>query len=68
MGLRDRGSVMGMLASALLDLPTGATVACMFGLLLLLWYSATYLRRARGGVGAPGAHSVESAFTDKGAA
>ena len=24
-------------ASALLDLPTGATVACVFGLLLLLW-------------------------------
>ncbi len=61
-------SVMGMLASALLDLPTGATVACMFGLLLLLWYSATYLRRAGGGVGVPSSHSIEPAFTDKGAA
>ena len=30
-------SLLGILASALLDLPTGATVACVFGLLLLLW-------------------------------
>ncbi len=30
-------SVLGLLASAWLDLPTGATVACGFGLALLLW-------------------------------
>jgi zinc/manganese transport system permease protein len=30
-------SLFGILASALLDLPTGATVACVFGLLLVLW-------------------------------
>jgi ABC-type Mn2+/Zn2+ transport system permease subunit len=30
-------SLLGILASALLDLPTGATVACVFGLLLVLW-------------------------------
>ena len=30
-------SVLGMLASAFLDLPTGATVACTFGLGILLW-------------------------------
>jgi zinc/manganese transport system permease protein len=62
-------SVLGILASALLDLPTGATVACMFGLLWLLWYCATYLRRAKGGVGAsPSSHSIGPAFPDKGAA
>jgi ABC-type Mn2+/Zn2+ transport system permease subunit len=31
-------SVGGMVASALFDLPTGATVACMFGLLLAAWF------------------------------
>lgn len=31
-------SVIGMLASAVLDLPTGATVVCAFGLTLLLWW------------------------------
>ncbi len=30
-------SLLGVLASALLDLPTGATVASMFGVTLLLW-------------------------------
>jgi zinc/manganese transport system permease protein len=38
-------SLIGMVASALLDLPTGATVACMFGLGLLLWSG---VMRARG--------------------
>jgi zinc/manganese transport system permease protein len=36
-------SVIGMLASALLDLPTGATVACTFGLTLLAWTGVTRL-------------------------
>jgi zinc/manganese transport system permease protein len=40
-------SVVGMLASALLDLPTGATVACMFGLLLLLWYAVIRVLQCR---------------------
>jgi len=31
-------SVIGMIASAVFDLPTGATVACAFGLTLLLWW------------------------------
>jgi zinc/manganese transport system permease protein len=31
-------SVIGIVASALLDLPTGATVACTFGLMLLGWW------------------------------
>ena len=31
LGVRDMVSVVGMVASALLDLPTGATVACVFG-------------------------------------
>jgi zinc/manganese transport system permease protein len=60
-------SVLGMLASALLDLPTGATVACMFGLLLLLWSGALRPRRLGRVAAAPSLHSVESALTDKGA-
>lgn len=41
-------SLLGMLASALLDLPTGATVACMFGVTILLWSGlATRLRGRR---------------------
>ena len=39
-------SLLGILASALLDLPTGATVACVFGLTLLVWSAlARSLRR-----------------------
>jgi zinc/manganese transport system permease protein len=37
-------SLVGMLASATLDLPTGATVACVFGLALLLWAAVTQVR------------------------
>jgi zinc/manganese transport system permease protein len=36
-------SVIGILASALLDLPTGATVACAFGLALPVWSGAIRL-------------------------
>jgi zinc/manganese transport system permease protein len=32
-------SVLGMVASAVFDLPTGATVACVFGLALLIWWA-----------------------------
>jgi zinc/manganese transport system permease protein len=32
-------SVVGMLASALLDLPTGAAIACAFGVTLLVWWA-----------------------------
>jgi zinc/manganese transport system permease protein len=39
-------SVLGMLASALLDLPTGATVVCAFGVTLILWWA---WRRVRAG-------------------
>jgi ABC-type Mn2+/Zn2+ transport system permease subunit len=39
-------SLLGVLASALLDLPTGATVACMFGVTLLLWSGLARLWRA----------------------
>jgi ABC-type Mn2+/Zn2+ transport system permease subunit len=38
-------SLLGMLGSAVLDLPTGATVACVFGLALLAWWP---LARVRG--------------------
>jgi zinc/manganese transport system permease protein len=40
-------SLIGMLASAWLDLPTGATVACAFGLTLLAWTGVTRLHAAR---------------------
>jgi zinc/manganese transport system permease protein len=40
-------SVIGMLASAWLDLPTGATVACAFGLTLLAWTGVTRLHAVR---------------------
>jgi zinc/manganese transport system permease protein len=46
-------SLVGMFTSALLDLPTGATVACMFGLLLLLWYAVIRGLRAQSPRAAP---------------
>jgi zinc/manganese transport system permease protein len=59
-------SVLGMLASALLDLPTGATVACTFGLALLLWSGILRARRLGRPAGEPTLHSSQSAVTDKG--
>jgi zinc/manganese transport system permease protein len=41
-------SLLGVLASALLDLPTGATVACMFGMTILLWSGLARPLRRRG--------------------
>ncbi len=41
-------SVVGMVASAALDLPTGATVVCAFGLTLLAWWALTRLLGWRG--------------------
>jgi zinc/manganese transport system permease protein len=43
-------SLLGVLASALLDLPTGATVACMFGVTILLWSGLARPLRRRGPV------------------
>jgi zinc/manganese transport system permease protein len=40
-------SVIAMVASAMLDLPTGATVVCAFGLILLV---LAVITRARGGL------------------
>jgi len=40
-------SVVGMVASAALDLPTGATVVCAFGLILLVFALASRVRRAQ---------------------
>jgi zinc/manganese transport system permease protein len=40
-------SVIGMVASAVLDLPTGATVVCAFGLTLLGWWWLTHLNSRR---------------------
>jgi len=45
-------SVLGIAASAALDLPTGATVVCVFGVALLVWWplgAALGRRRAGGG-------------------
>jgi zinc/manganese transport system permease protein len=40
-------SVVGIVASAGLDLPTGATIVCAFGLsLVALWVVASTIRRA----------------------
>jgi len=40
-------SVLGVIASAWLDLPTGATIVCVFGVsLIALWAGATRIRRA----------------------
>jgi hypothetical protein len=36
-----------MLASALLDLPTGAAIACAFGVTLLVWWAVVRAVRAR---------------------
>jgi zinc/manganese transport system permease protein len=60
-------SVLGMLASALLDLPTGATVACMFGLVLLLWPGLLRACRLGRVAEAPSLNSAERALSDKGA-
>jgi zinc/manganese transport system permease protein len=40
-------SVIGMVASAVLDLPTGATVVCAFGLTLFGWWWLTHLNSYR---------------------
>jgi zinc/manganese transport system permease protein len=40
-------SVAGLAASALLDLPTGAAVACAFGASLLGWFGVTRLLERR---------------------
>jgi zinc/manganese transport system permease protein len=37
-------SVVGMLGSALFDLPTGATIGCVFGLALLVLWALSWLR------------------------
>jgi ABC-type Mn2+/Zn2+ transport system permease subunit len=59
-------SLIGMLASATLDLPTGATVACVFGLSLLLWSGVVRVRRPGRVAEAPSLNSVERALSDKG--
>src|SRR3989442_3157737 len=45
-------SVIGMVASAALDLPTGATVVCAFGVTLIAFWIATRLSRRLPGAGA----------------
>jgi zinc/manganese transport system permease protein len=59
-------SLIGMVASATLDLPTGATVACVFGLALLLWSLITHIRGTRRTAGLSASPSVEPAVASKG--
>jgi len=40
-------SLGGMLGSAVFDLPTGATIVCVFGLALLILWAVSLLQRAR---------------------
>ena len=56
-----------LLASDLLDLTTGATVACTFGLVLLLWSGILRVHRLGRAAGQPALHSGQSALTYKGA-
>src|SRR5262249_37931472 len=46
-------SVIGMVASAALDLPTGATVVCAFGVTLIAFWVATRLSRRLPALGPP---------------
>jgi zinc/manganese transport system permease protein len=46
-------SVLGMIASAALDLPTGATVVCMFGAILFVFALGSRARRASASRHAP---------------
>jgi hypothetical protein len=46
---------------------TGATVACMFGLALVVWSGVIRGRRIGQAVDAPSPHAAEPALTDKGA-
>jgi zinc/manganese transport system permease protein len=39
-------SVIGMVASAVLDLPTGAAVVCAFGVVLVVWWALTATLKA----------------------
>jgi len=48
-------SVIGMVASAALDLPTGATVVCAFGLTLVVFGLVSRGRRVLGAAALPGA-------------
>ena len=48
-------SVMAMVASAALDLPTGATVVCAFGFALIVWWP---LARALGRSPGPAAREA----------
>jgi zinc/manganese transport system permease protein len=60
-------SLIGMLASATLDLPTGATVACVFGLALLAWSSIAHVHGVRRAATIAAPASVEPTVTGKGA-
>ena len=50
-------SLIAMLVSAILDLPTGATVVCAFGLVLVAWWT---LARALGRFAGPAARETIS--------
>jgi zinc/manganese transport system permease protein len=54
-------SVLGLLASAWLDLPMGATIACMFGMLLGPWSLVRRGLPREGGPPPPGSGDATSA-------
>ena len=53
-------SVIGMVASAALDLPTGATVVCAFGATLIAFWIATHVSRRLAALGTAPATPLES--------
>ncbi len=59
-------SVVGMVASALFDLPTGATVACAFGVMLLVWFGLTRRDRRQSGVARHAFHDARPVVTKEG--
>ena len=58
-------SVVGMVASAVFDLPTGATVVCAFGVILVGFWAATRVSRRVAALGTRGA-AVSDAGTASG--
>ena len=58
-------SVVGMVASAVFDLPTGATVVCAFGVVLVAFWIATRVSRRLEALGTPDP-AVSDAGTESG--
>jgi zinc/manganese transport system permease protein len=59
-------SVIAMVASAALDLPTGATVVCAFGFMLLVWWTLIRAFHPRPGASARARHALTQALAPRG--